>query len=129
MTYLIPTIGKLILLVFCTSLVIQTLSRLGKIADLVKALSKEDQELLACAQRKANLLNIDDAYNYLQSQVKKEVDELVNLKDQLKSNILIHEESCFHPLFPSLHASAHYQKNPNYPRHWPNWILGIGAAF
>lgn len=125
MTYLIPTIGKLILLVYCASLVIQTLSRLGFISDLVTNLSTADAELMACAQRKANLLNIDDSYEYMRLKFPKFIEQLKSTKETLQSVIETHNNSCTHPIFTSIHASAHYQVNPNYPNDWPNWIIGI----
>jgi len=125
MTYLIPTISQLILLVSCASFVIQTLSRLGVLSELVHTLSHADAELLACAQRNANLQNIDDAYSYLLSQFPDLVETLQSSKHSLESVIQIHENSCSHPVFSSIRSSAHYQRNPNFPPDWPNWVLSI----
>lgn len=125
MTYLIPTISQLILLVFCASLVIQTLSRLGELSERVLTLSKADAELLACAQRDANLQNIDDSYAFLVSRFPKFVEELQTTKHSLKSILQIHENSCMHAIFSSIHSAPHYQVNANYPLNWPNWVLGI----
>ena len=125
MTYLIPTIYKFILFIFCVGLFFHTLSRLGEIEDSLENLSRADLELLACAQRKANLRNFELAFYYLSPQFPLFVEDFRSTRERLKEILFHHEMECTHPLFKTFHASTRDQDNTMLPEYWPNTIYAI----
>ena len=125
MTYLIPTVYKTILLIFCLSLVLQTLSRFFKIKETLDMLGKADSELMACAQRQANLLNIEDAYIYLKIRMPTLSKELEQLRSKLAYPFLQHENECTHALFKTIQASTKQQNNRAKDLRWPNWVFAM----
>ncbi len=129
MTYLIPTIYTSILLVFCMSLCIHTLSHFESLHLRIQSLSQADAEFLACAQRKANFKNIEDSYRYLERQYPHLQDTLFFLRNTFQSVLLNQGISCTHKFFENTKTDAKYQHNLHLPKHWPNWIYSAQEAF
>ena len=125
MTYWISAVYKTILLIFCLGLVFQTLSRFFKIKERLTALSLADAELIACAQRKANLSNVEDAYYFLSKQNPGWQDELAVQRRHFEDRLRRLPKLCKHPFFQNIQAAEKKQKSPSLQSRWPNWILAI----
>lgn len=125
MTYLIPTVFNFILVMNCGSLIFRSLSHLAEINTYQKKLFFGDIKLLACAQRKANILNIKYSYYFLLEKFPEFKDEFKLTRDKLLSPLKNDDEDCFHEIFKNIKASAHLQKKKKQPEYWPNWIQSI----
>ncbi len=122
MIYIIPIIFQTITCIFCLNCTFRTLANFASIRERLESLQLADAEWMACAQRKANLRNIADAYAFISRQKPHLIKQLIQIREQLEHPLYEHNNNCIHTLFPNIHGSTKKQNPRSSHLHWPNWI-------
>ena len=118
-----PTFYLIALAIVCGSLLLRTLSNFEHLQELASQLAQEDLRFMGCAQRRANVRNLEQAYEILKSRFPDKEQELRRLKVLFLSHMSGFSELCVHAFFPEFLGSRKQQSHLG--DELPNWILSL----
>jgi hypothetical protein len=102
--------------------------------DKIQLYQAEEIKLVNCAQIKANIKNIEEAYHFLAVIYPQKEPMLAQIKDHLLDEVL--DEAtlldfpsipCTSPLLKTLITSMRKESPDSFPRHWPNWVVSYST--
>ena len=102
----------------------QTMDKLERWQNRIIEKKIAHQNLLGCAQNRANLRNIEDARYLLLEVYPNQAQEIHRAYGEASELIesFVSPGGCRSSLFPHVEGGVHREYNPLLPRYWPNWV-------